>query len=422
MRLEGSADDLRRLGFLTESSPQLDALDDPPGLVSLNQLSSLRALAAQLSQERSWFTSEALDFLNERDLTLEDLFSKTSGLVDIGGKSYRIALEKVGPAWKNFRPGDTFVIYLTHEVFDGVRDAVLAYQNGDEVLLGSAELERAPALALTFVESKDALPDEARFQLDEPIRLGPSRPADELVRRMRPEVAPTQLNTSCGAEVAPTACSATNVPVCPSGYSPYFVLRSLLIKTDHEGSFKGNPEIELFPLRLDSVSTSGGNDNAITDWIFSGRSVTDLAGRSRYLPNVNQKHTWYNISNGLAIFPNDTGQEWSATLVEQDDNEGELKIKRTKINVTKLYKRVTQIVNDIREAQYFHLLRGVVRLLLDIIKIFNDGDDIYQESLGISNELFCGDGLGQPFPRIFLLESSEWAMQGYYACVNPACP
>ncbi len=420
LRIEGTADDLRRMGYLQETSARSDALNDPPGVVTFENLLSLRTLAAEISRNDSWLTEEAVRALDVRHLALGELFSQTSSLVSIAGKPYRIIIEKVGSGWERYHPGDSFVLYLTHEVFDGYGPEVaLGYLQGTELLLTATDISTAPAIAITLEESEPIAHDVVVRSITDPITLGPLRPAGALARIGNVETASTPSMT-CSPQFAPSACSG-NIPVCPSGSSPYFVLSSLMIKTDHEGTFKGNPEIELFPLRLDSVSSSGGMDEATTDWLFSGRYVTDLAGQSRYLPNVQNNYVWYTINNGLALFPSDRGLEWSATLVEQDDDAGRLKVKPTKINVTKLFKRVSQVVNDIREMQYFHLVRSVFKLLFDIIKIFNDGDDIYQESIGISNELFCHEGLGQPFPRTFHLESQEWALQGYFACVNPSC-
>lgn len=419
LRLKGSFEDLRRIGVVEQRDPRSDAANDPPGLVGLRQLAPLQALAMRLSGDRFWLTQEVVDALAERSIALDELFAETKGFVQIGGRPYRLYLEKVGPAWQRFESSrDPYLLYISQEVFDGFgADSVLGYLDGDEISLTSTEIEAMPALALTLASPTQdpPPPSDLIHQLQDPIRLGPAR------RFVRQPPQTQLVAATCAPEVAPAYCSTGGVPVCASGYSPYFVLSSLLIKVDHEGFLKGNPEIELFPLRLDSVSPSGGIGEATTDWLFSGRSVSDLAGRSRYLPNVNSTNVWYTIPGGLAIFPSDAGMEWSATLVEQDDEAGRLKVSPTKINVTKLYKRVASIINDVRQMQYFHLIKSVFRLIFDIIKIFQDGDDIYQEALGISNELFCNDGVGQAFPRIFSFMSQEWEMQGYFACINPSC-
>lgn len=424
LRIEGTADDLMRWGYLQPSSDREDTANDPAGLVTSENLLSLRELAAGLSRDDAWLSPEALRALDVRHVALGELFSKTPSLVNIQGKPYRIVLEKVGVSWEGFRPGNPFLLYLTHEVFDEYGpDIALGYRGGVETLLTAAELNAAPAIALTLKES-DPVPADIRVRsIEEPVVIGPVRPAQDVARIGEPEMQ-IAYTESCSPQFAPTSCTWDGVPVCPSGSAPYFVLSSLMIKTDREGDLRGNPEIELFPLRLDSVSYYGGVDEAITDWQFDGRYVRDLAGQSRYLPNVQNNYVWYSISGGLAIFPSSLGKEWSATLVEQDDEPGRLKVKATQINATKIFKRVVNIVEtvyDVREVQYFQLIYGVARLVLDIIKMFNDGDEIYQESLGISNELFCNDGLGQAFPRNFYLDSQEWALQGYFACVNPSC-
>src|SRR5262249_44574023 len=137
-----------------------------------------------------------------------------------------------------------------------------------------------------------------------------------------------QASTSCPYLSAPTACSSGGVPICSSGSaSPFFVLTRLMIKTDHEGLFKGNPEAELFPLRVNPASPIGGSSDVRTNWIFSGRYVTDLAGRSVYLPNVNNNDQWYAVSgDGLALFPARLSNAWVGTLVENDDDAGLLEL------------------------------------------------------------------------------------------------
>jgi len=226
-------------------------------------------------------------------------------------------------------------------------------------------------------------------------------------------------STSCLVESAPTSCSG-GVPVCSSpNASPYFVLSSLLIKTNHEGAFSGDPGIELYPLRANLGSPFGGSTDVRTTWIFDGRTVTDLMGRSRYLPDVDNNYTWYPISGGLALFPSQVSNTWAATLIEDDDTKGRLKIDRNKYNPVK--KRDAFI--DFFPFDLFDNLvsAGNYAYLILTLGILNDSDDLFLQSLEVSNATFCSEALGQSFPYTLTFDSSEWSFQGYFACIDPTC-
>lgn len=420
--------------------------DDPPGLLSESQLGSLKALGARLSADRGWLRPEIFAMLGHQDLYLDEIFTDAPEMVRFGSDLYRIQIEKVGPMWDGFdAENDPYFVFLTHEVFDEIgQDRALAFYQGDETVIFESDFYETPALAIALVKlargqstkglervvsleaSFDLGAAELRLPLDRipphlPQVLGIDRQLEQLGIATQ-NLAPAN-NTSCTQSVAPASCSGS-VPVCGAGYAPYFVLTNLMIKTDREGCcFKGNSDIELFPLRIDVASQLGSNTTASTNLIFDGRSVVDMSGRSRFLPDVNNVGSWYTVTNGVAIFPVDKGLEWSALLVENDDDTGVLRVNATRINVTKLYRNVNQIVQDIREMDrnFLAILINAVKVILDIIGLFNDGDDLYQQSIGVANNLFCADGLGQGL-KTYHLTSNEWELKGYFACVNPSCP
>ncbi|MCH9646647.1 MAG: hypothetical protein K0U98_00335 [Deltaproteobacteria bacterium] len=401
---------------------------DPEGLLERQHMGALVDLATRLSQNRSWLTGEALESLDRKSLSLDEVFSQAPEFLSWENKAFRVKIEKIGDLWKRFDPKvDPFVVFINHEVYDGLgEDSALAFQDGAETVIFERDLESLPAVALTLDE--DNRPVTGLQPLDAPIALGAAR----LQVRREPAPAPSLTSASgallhnlpsgnsCAPELAPTSC-AGGVPVCTAGYDPFFVLKNVMIKVDHESWARGKPEIELFPLNLDSLSPSGGT-SATTPWLFKGQQVLDLAGRSRYLQDVNNEYTRYEITGGLAISPLILGNEWNATLVEDDNDPGVLRVSGAQPNHTRIFNSTVNIITEVRGMNRFWMvIRNIGQILIDIIPFFNNDDDLFQPSLGLTNNLFCSSGIGQPFPRIYTLPSVEWEIQGYFACVNPSC-
>jgi hypothetical protein len=142
-----------------------------------------------------------------------------------------------------------------------------------------------------------------------------------------------------------------------------------------------------------------------------------LAGRSVYLPDVNNNNQWYTVSgDGLALFPANLSNAWVATLVENDDDTGLLELDRNRTNPIK-----TQFTYDsTKQFDFFDLLKGVAQLVLTLA-FQSDSDDLWIPSLEVNNSRFCSEGLGQPYPYNFFLDADEWAMQGHFACIDPTC-
>ncbi len=117
-----------------------------------------------------------------------------------------------------------------------------------------------------------------------------------------------------GAEGAATSCQN------------YLLLTGIYLRIDHEGFPRGAPEIDLF--RADWSPTVPGTlvIQPTTSLIFSGRNVTDAAGRTRYLPDVNDERRWYTISPPLAVAPYDGFLGFGLYLVEDDTTAGALKV------------------------------------------------------------------------------------------------
>jgi hypothetical protein len=135
---------------------------------------------------------------------------------------------------------------------------------------------------------------------------------------------------------------------------------------------------------------------------------------------VDNNYTWYPISGGLALFPSQVSNEWAATLIEDDDTKGRLKIDRNKYNSVK---RRDALINFFPFDLFDNLVStgiNYVNLVLTL-GILNDSDDLFQQSLEVSNATFCSESLGQYFPHTLTFDSSEWSLQGYYACIDPTC-
>jgi hypothetical protein len=395
---------------------------DPPGVLNNAKMESVRQLALQLSSDRTWLTKDVLKTLDKMGVRLDEVFAEAPQFVNIDNRLYRVVLEKVGPGWKNFNPRTSeYLVFLDHDTFDGYgENYALAFQNGRERKVVEQDLMQTAAIGLSL---KDITPDEKLMAksaagivgLNQTIRTGKVQPRFRSTHPINIAAIAGQKD-SCVQEEAPISCS-NGVPVCSNpNASPYFVLSSLLIKQDHEGLFKGDPEIELYPLRINLSSPYGGSTDVRTNWLFSGRTVTDLAGRARYLPDVNNTYTWYNVSGGLALFPLRMSNEWAATLVDDDDTAGKLELSRDKTNPVKTRQALVRLY----PFDLFDFLKDLGNLIITL-GFLDDSDDLYTQSLEVSNQTFCSEALGQYYPYNLTFDSDEWSLQGYYSCIDPTC-
>jgi hypothetical protein len=404
--------------------PRLDqpeGKEDPPGLLNKHGIESFRQVARELSSDRRWLTSEVLESLGTMRLSLDEIFTEAPSFLEVDQSLYRIVLEKAGSGWDDFGPKSKYLVFLNHEAYDGLgEDHALAFENGRERTISAEDLKKTPAISLTL---QGITPDEQPrhrhgvIGLESTIHLGQARPQVRSTRRyaIGKLLAANETTQSCSYISAPTSCS-NGVPVCASATAtPYFLVSGIRIRIDREGTFKGDPEAELFPFRINPNSPYGGSTDVRTNWIFSGRYVTDTAGRSVYLPNVNNTWQWYSIYDGVAVFPSNLSNEWVGTLVENDDTTGKLEIDRNKSNLIKL--PVGAVIAQIFDGLDF--LKGFN--LVVSLGFLNDSDDLWQPSLAIDNNLFCSSGVGQPFPYTYTLYGEEWDMQGHFACIDPAC-
>jgi hypothetical protein len=402
-----------------------DGKQDPPGLLNDVKIDSVRQLALRLSSNRNWLTDDVLKNLDKMGVRVDEIFSEAPHFVKVDQRLYRLVLEKVGSGWQGFNSHSSeYLIFLDHDTFDGYgENYALAFQNGQERVAVKEDLEKTATIGLSL---KEMTPTErpardARFVgIDQPIRLGKVAPRFRATNPIDLD-AIVNRKDNCLPESAPASCS-NGVPVCSSpNASPYFVLSSVRIKTDHEDAFSGNPDIELYPLRVNLSSPFGGSSDVRTDWIFDGRTVTDLMGRSRYLPDVNNNNTWYSISGGgLALFPSQSSNEWVATLIEDDDTKGRLKIDRSKSNPIRRRDALIPVFPfDYFDVAVRHAI-NYINLILTL-GILNDSDDLYVQSLEVSNNTFCSEALGQYYPYTLTFDSSEWSLQGYYSCIDPTC-
>jgi hypothetical protein len=399
---------------------------DAPAVLEEDRLAPVSRLAKLLSRERAWLTPETLKELDKRALGLDELFEQAPRYVSVDDATYRIKLEKVGDGWGDFVAGrDPFVVFLTHEVYDGLgKDQALGYQNGEEMILFASDFKKLPAIALTFFQlTQEERPAAGERVVDlcakQSIALGKARAAlaakPDGLNFARPVHAAKDV---CQPEVAPTACNGIQL-VCPATYQPYFVLSGLRVFENHEGCcFHGDPEIEIYPLRIDSVTGAGGQPNVTTQFVFSGRNIVDVAGRTRWLPDVDDGGALYSMN--VALLSTNMTSQFAGLMVEDDGEAGKLETSNTNINVSQLLDAGFQIFQDIRNMDRFELLKDSFSLI-DLLGLLNNDDDMFQPSLGATNSLFCNNALGGSFPRVFTLSSNEWEMQGYFACVNANC-
>jgi hypothetical protein len=110
-------------------------------------------------------------------------------------------------------------------------------------------------------------------------------------------------------------------------YTPYLELTGVYLVGDHEGWPRGGPEFEIFLADWDA--SMPGNNLLIrptTPYQFSGRNVTDAAGRTRYLPDINDTGRWYTFSLPVAMFSYDPFIGSGLYAVEDDSTAGVLKV------------------------------------------------------------------------------------------------
>src|SRR3954453_17496643 len=157
---------------------------DPPGGLNRERLNAVTDLAARLSRDRGWLTAATLKSLASRGLGLDEIFDGAPRYVAVDGAYYRIKLQQVGHRWAGFNHDpDTFVVFLTHEVYDGLGEArALGYQGGEEMILPPSYFEKFPAVSLPLFRLTQ---DEPRAVRGRPftlaakvgINLGKQRPA-----------------------------------------------------------------------------------------------------------------------------------------------------------------------------------------------------------------------------------------------------
>ncbi|HJX26284.1 MAG TPA: hypothetical protein VJ885_00090 [Thermoanaerobaculia bacterium] len=109
-------------------------------------------------------------------------------------------------------------------------------------------------------------------------------------------------------------------------FTPYVELAGLYLGDGKEGWPRGKPEFELFLADWDA--SMPGHHLLIrptTHYLFGGRNVTDAAGRTRYLPDVNDTGRWYNFTP-IAMFAYNDFIGSGLYAIEDDDDDGVLKI------------------------------------------------------------------------------------------------
>jgi hypothetical protein len=424
VRLESRARKIDRL-----STPRT-----PPRIAAEEErLTPLFDLASELSRDRSWLTSHVVSKLHERALWLNEVFAGAPALLNVDGTYYRLVLEKDGQ-WKGFAESSPYLVYLAPEISNRMgKDRVEGFSDGSPSILSAEDVAALPAIGISLVElpaseakqilagskSSGPLDGQSVVELGDPVSLGSVR--SSVLDRPQPKPLMFANKAECPRQVAPSACFGGKPTCSTPGYSPYFVLDSLLVKEDHE-TF-GSPEIDLYPTRLD-ITPASGSPQTNTGLIFDGRWVSDYAGQTVYLPDVNDKNQWYAIGGGLALFKSDGGFDFGATIVDDDKDAGKLILDGAQLNTTAVLaaaggiRTIIKTQKTLDKLGWVSAIWGVYQSLKGVLV---NNDDLYVESLGVSNSLFCESAVNEAFPHTVELNTTEWALRGHFACINPSC-
>lgn len=145
-----------------------------------------------------------------------------------------------------------------------------------------------------------------------------------------PPAGPVLVVSTENAEMPESPAPSITAPrasvTATSCFTPYVELAGLYLVKDHEDWPRGKPELEVFLADWDA--SMPGHQLLIrptTQYLFSGRNVTDAAGRTRYLPDVNDTGRWYNFTP-VAVFGYNNFLGSGLYAVEDDDDDGVLKI------------------------------------------------------------------------------------------------
>lgn len=408
-------------------SDDADVADDPPGLIANDRLKNVSSLAAALSRDDRWLTGEVIDALDRLSLRLDEVFEAAPRYFSLNGLLYELKIDKVGDSWDGFDSAeDAYYVFMTHELYSGLGvDHVLGFVGGKEEVLAAERLDRIPALGLAVnrVSSRSAIEKSLRTatEIGQPIVLGSSRLA---IERAAPDPG-HELPSKCFLTQTPDSCLAS-LAFCPAGTEPFFILTGAQIFDDHESASRGKPEIEIYPFSRDTVPGDPFDDPPRTQLIFDGRYVLDKFGRSVYLPDINKKNRWYNVSN-FAMLPlmydplnpaqlADGAGTWVASMVEDDDRRGILETDFAGSVTARIFRDVGENLSITQRIPFLNLrilrpglLRGLFRSFIS-----DRGDDFF-EPIGFTPEVMCRDGLlGDPV----IIPGDDWQLRGTFRCVR----
>lgn len=413
---------------------QDDNYNDRVSIVDESELPAFSELAKSLSADASWLTPETLDELEAINLNLSEVFEGMPNLLSKDGAFYTIRLEKIGD-WSAF--SGEYVVYFTHETWQPMNpERALGFINGKRKHFTEEELGAYPAIAIAMqqtdpdtyhhFEPLDYVGQIVAFdKVDEAGVAEPFliNPIGEYFPELRSNLRISSERNWKGQEQLDKATCIKTVQSCTNGKpgcaNSYFFLTGIKIKQDHEGLFKGGPEVDLF-VQAPGVASSGTFSRyPTTNFIFSGRYVNDASSRTVYLPNVRDINKWYSISNGgVALFSTSTGNEWPLTLIENDTTAGEMNFGSDQQFKKKVFKEATSYVLK----NFFCASDPFLAAAKFLIGVFWDkGDDLFKDTIAITDDLLCSSGIGGTSPRIMTLTTSEWEIKGYLGCLDTSC-
>jgi len=419
---------------ICHSNNIFEFIKDRPGiLTSKLELNQISIMAKKLSSDRRWLTKEVLFALDQLSLRVDELFSEAPRFIMKDDVSYEIKLEKVGDLWAKFDPkSDPYIVFLAHEIYNGLGEQqALGFQDGMQLSLTEFDLKEFPAIAITMqktdITNQPNQRNISQSQFNQPIQLGRLQIAldrsQNKVDRTNFDIGipSKQTRNQCQPITGVSACTSQAQAICSNGGNAHFIIDELRIKTEREGPFKGAPEFELYPLALNGTITAPPA-NASTPLIFDGRFVIDAAGRSIYLPDVNNKNTNFDINNGLALPPFTFTDQLSIVAVEDDSVAGELRPTTSSLT-TAVFSNAPGVISVIL-ADEFDLLKFFKEFAELVAGIFSsDNDDVFNDAIGITNTLMCNAGLsnGAPIRESIVLDVDEWRLKGSFACIDITC-
>ena len=180
---------------------------------------------------------------------------------------------------------------------------------------------------------------------------------------------------------------------------PYLIIQEVMIKDDHEGLLRDDPEFEIYlvdPKPCDTGTCYEARPD--TKLIFDGQARTDDQGRQLRLPDVNDTYRWYPLSTPIYL-PYQIGL--GLLGVEDDDTKGRLKKSNFEIEIT--CRPIDNSDPYFKASAPASLLPCWISDVKGIKSLWGGGDDEYKKMTVITHGLDQG--------RVDVIDAGEWALK-----------